>query len=181
MTDAIAVSDPLQNAENPIQSGNSLLVSIFAISMAALYFELLVIRYIGTEIRIFAYLKNITLIAGFCGIGIGMVLTQVPSRLKTWIPLLFALLFLSARYSNFLGLTHIGFFTPDDYVWGIHSHLPPLSVKALFVAGLVCFFTMMMGFFIFIGCLVGKELRQCSQFPGSSANCAVILAGMLLF
>src|ERR1700747_1532895 len=104
MTDTIAVSDPLSNVESPIQSSNKLLVRIFAISMAALYFELLVIRYFGTEIRIFAYLKNITLIAGFCGIGIGMVLVKVPSRLRNWIPLLFAFLFLSARYSRFLGL-----------------------------------------------------------------------------
>src|SRR5216684_8433779 len=111
MTDAIAVSEPTINAESPIQSSNKSLVRAFAISMAALYFELLVIRYIGTEIRIFAYLKNITLIAGFCGIGIALVLIQVPSRLRTWIPSLFALLFLSARYSQLLGLTHIGFFT----------------------------------------------------------------------
>jgi SAM-dependent methyltransferase len=181
MTDAIAVSDSLINTESPIQSRNKSLVKAFAISMAALYFELLVIRYIGTEIRIFAYLKNITLIAGFCGIGIGMVLTEVPSRLRNWIPLLFAVLFLSARYSNFLGLTHIGFFTPDDYVWGIHSHLPPLAVKALFVVGLALFFTMMTGFFVFIGCLVGKELKHCRQLPGYSANLAGSLAGMLLF
>jgi hypothetical protein len=181
MTDATVVSDPLQNGESPIQSSNSSLIRIFAISMAALYFELLVIRYFGTEIRIFAYLKNITLIAGFCGIGIGMVLVQVPSRLKTWIPLLFALLFLSARYSQFLGLTHIGFFTPDDYVWGIHSHLPPLVVKALFVFGLALFFSMITGFFVFIGCLVGKELKNCRQLPGYSANLAGSLAGMLLF
>ena len=181
MTDTIAVSHPLSNAESPIQSSNKLLVRIFAISMAALYFELLVIRYFGTEIRIFAYLKNITLIAGFCGIGIGMVLVKVPSRLRNWIPLLFALLFLSARYSQFLGLTHIGFFTPDDYVWGIHSHLPPLAVKALFVVGLALFFTMMTGFFVFIGCLVGMELKNCRQLPGYSANLAGSLAGMLLF
>src|SRR6266404_4151238 len=181
MTDAIAVSDPLIDAENPIQSSNKSLIRIFAVSMAALYFELLVIRYIGTEIRIFAYLKNITLIAGFCGIGIGMVLVKVPTRLRNWIPLLFALLFLSARYSQFLGLTHIGFFTPDDYVWGIHSHLPPLAVKALFVVGLALFFTMMAGFFVFIGCLVGMELRNCRQLPGYSANLAGSLAGMLFF
>src|SRR6201987_2495595 len=181
MTDTIAVSDPLSNVESPIQSSNKLLVRIFAISMAALYFELLVIRYFGTEIRIFAYLKNITLIAGFCGIGIGMVLVKVPTRLKNWIPLLFTLLFLSARYSRFLGLTHIGFFTPDDYVWGIHSHLPPLAVKALFVVGLALFFTMMTGFFVFIGCLVGMELKNCRQLPGYSANLGGSLAGMLLF
>jgi SAM-dependent methyltransferase len=181
MIDTSAVSDPLINAESSVQSSNKLLVRIFAISMAALYFELLVIRYLGTEIRIFAYLKNITLIAGFCGIGIGMVLVDVPSRLRNWIPLLFALLFLSARYSQLLGLTHIGFFTPDDYVWGIHSHLPPLAVKALFVVGLALFFTMMTGFFVFIGCLVGMELKNCRQLPGYSANLAGSLAGMLLF
>src|SRR5260370_7976794 len=134
MTDAIAVSDSLKNAENPIQSRNKSLTRAFAISMAALYFELLVIRYIGTEIRIFAYLKNITLIAGFCGIGIGMVLTQVPSRLRTWIPLLFALLFLSARYSNFLGLTHIGFFTPAVSVSGFTSPFPPLIRQSFFLS-----------------------------------------------
>ena len=181
MKDAIAVSDLLIKAESPVESSNKSLIKIFAISMGALYFELLVIRYFGTEIRIFAYLKNITLIAGFCGIGIGMVLVKVPSRLRNWIPLLFALLFLSARYSQFLGLTHIGFFTPDDYVWGIHSHLPPLAVKALFVVGLALFFTMMTGFFVFIGCLVGMELKNCRQLPGYSANLAGSLAGMLLF
>jgi SAM-dependent methyltransferase len=181
MTEAIPVPELLVRAESPIQSSNKSLIKIFAISMAALYFELLVIRYLGTEIRIFAYLKNITLIAGFCGIGIGMVLVNVPSRLRNWIPLLFALLFLSARYSQFLGLTHIGFFTPDDYVWGIHSHLPPLAVKAFFVVGLALFFTMMTGFFVFIGCLVGMELKNCRQLPGYSANLAGSLAGMLLF
>ena len=181
MTDAIAVSDPLINAESPIQFSKKSLARTFVISMAALYFELLVIRYIGTEIRIFAYLKNITLIAGFCGIGIGMVLVKVPSWLRNCIPLLVGLLFLSARYSQFLGLTHIGFFTPDDFVWGIHSHLPPLAVKVLFVVGLASFFTMMMGFFVFIGCLVGMELKHCRQLPGYSANLAGSLAGMLLF
>lgn len=40
-TDAIAVSDPLINAESPIQSSNKSLIKIFAVSMAALYFELL--------------------------------------------------------------------------------------------------------------------------------------------
>src|SRR5258707_12601932 len=106
MTDAIAVSDPLINAESPVQSSNKFLVRAFAVSMAALSFGLLVIRYIATEIRIFAYLKNITLIAGFCGIGIGMVLIQVPSRLRNWIPWFFALLIHSARYSIVLELTN---------------------------------------------------------------------------
>ena len=134
--------------------------------MAALFFELLVIRYIGTEIRIFAYLKNITLIAGFCGIGIGMVLVQTPSRLRSYFPLLFALLFLSARYSQVLGLTHIGFSSTDDYLWGMSSLLSPVVRFALFIVGLATFFILMIGFFVFFGCLVGTELKQCRQLPG---------------
>jgi SAM-dependent methyltransferase len=157
------------------------LVRTFAVSMAALYFELLVIRYIGTEIRVFAYLKNIVLIAGFCGIGIGMVLAKLPSRLKNWLPLLFALLFLSARYSQFLGLTHIGFVSQDDYVWGMNSPWAPLAAKLGFVFGLAAFFVVMLFFFIFVGSLVGVELKGCKQLSGYSANLAGSLAGMLLF
>ena len=38
---------------------------LFLASFLALYFELVVIRYLSTEIRVFAYLKNLTLIASF--------------------------------------------------------------------------------------------------------------------
>ena len=46
---------------------------LFLASFLALYFELVVIRYLSTEIRVFAYLKNLALIASFFGIGLGMV------------------------------------------------------------------------------------------------------------
>ena len=49
-------------------------VGLFLASVAVLYFELLVIRYLATEIRVFAYLKNIPLIASFLGIDTGMLL-----------------------------------------------------------------------------------------------------------
>src|ERR1035441_10465315 len=46
---------------------------LFFASFAALFFELLVIRYLSTEIRVFAYLKNLPLLACFLGIGVGMI------------------------------------------------------------------------------------------------------------
>jgi len=61
------------NSEPLKPSDIASLFRTFVISVAALYFELLIIRYVGTEIRIFAYLKNVTLLAAFCGIGIGMI------------------------------------------------------------------------------------------------------------
>jgi hypothetical protein len=46
---------------------------LFLASFVALYCELVIIRYLSTEIRVFAYLKNLPLIASFFGIGLGMI------------------------------------------------------------------------------------------------------------
>jgi hypothetical protein len=46
------------------------------ISMLSLFLELLMIRWISSEIRIFAYFKNFVLIACFLGFGIGCYLSR---------------------------------------------------------------------------------------------------------
>src|SRR5262245_43901838 len=45
--------------------------SLFAISVVGLFLELLLIRWISTEIRIFAYLQNTVLVVCFLGLGMG--------------------------------------------------------------------------------------------------------------
>jgi len=44
---------------------------VFLVSFAALYLEILLIRWIGTEVRVFAYFQNLALIACFLGFGLG--------------------------------------------------------------------------------------------------------------
>src|SRR6266568_1960198 len=62
-------------------------------SLLSLFFELLMIRWISSEIRIFAYFKNFVLVACFLGFGLGCYLSrrrpssrfrclQPPSRLS---------------------------------------------------------------------------------------------------
>ena len=41
------------------------------VSVLALFLEMLLIRWIGTEIRIFAYLQNTVLVVCFLGLGMG--------------------------------------------------------------------------------------------------------------
>ena len=48
-----------------------ILLPLFLVSFAALYIEILLIRWIGTEIRVFAYFQNLALIACFLGFGLG--------------------------------------------------------------------------------------------------------------
>jgi hypothetical protein len=44
---------------------------LFLASFAALYVEIMLIRWVGTEFRLFAYFQNLTLIACFQGFGYG--------------------------------------------------------------------------------------------------------------
>jgi len=53
------------------QPGDRILSPLFFLSFASLYVEVLLIRWIGTEIRVFAYFQNLALIACFLGFGIG--------------------------------------------------------------------------------------------------------------
>lgn len=66
---------------------------LFTVSFAILFIELLLIRWVSTEIRIFAYLQNFVLLACFLGIGIGCTRSRRPCRL--WVsPLCLAALVL---------------------------------------------------------------------------------------
>jgi len=57
--------------------------SIILISFISLFLELLIIRLVGTEIRIFAYLSNLVLLAIFVGLGLGMfVKTKISTALS---------------------------------------------------------------------------------------------------
>src|SRR5512146_2142209 len=61
---------------------------IFLISILGLFLETLFIRWIGTEIRIFAYLQNTILVVCFLGLGIGMFTASQPIQIKqTLLPL----------------------------------------------------------------------------------------------
>jgi len=55
-------------------------LAILWISVLALYLELLLIRWIGTEIRIFAYLQNTVLVVCFLGLGVGLFTSHQPIR-----------------------------------------------------------------------------------------------------
>src|SRR5215471_13642425 len=80
---------------------------LFLASFLALYFELVVIRYLSTEIRVFAYLKNLALVASFFGIGLGMILADPRRTKKNLFPLFASVLFLSAAFASKLRLTHL--------------------------------------------------------------------------
>jgi spermidine synthase len=64
-------------------------VALFLISVFSLFLELLLIRWVTTEVRVFAYLQNTVLVVCFLGLGVGCFTAYRPARLRnSLIPLL---------------------------------------------------------------------------------------------
>ncbi len=97
---------------------------LFLVSFAALYVEIMMIRWIGTEVRVFAYFQNLALIACFLGFGVGCYRSKVrkPAMLSLWaIALLIALVQfpLPLWQSILTGLSTMLSLSPDAALWGI--------------------------------------------------------------
>ena len=161
---------------------------LFLASFLALYFELVVIRYLSTEIRIFAYVKNLALVASFFGIGLGMILGAPSAKMRRLFPLLAALMFLMIAFAPLLGLTHLPVPGNQYEMWG---H-PPATSGVLGLLWLVLapwiFFAIVPGilyvvvkFFMVLGGFVGERFSTMKPLAGYGWNLAGSLAGILAF
>src|SRR5579864_9001988 len=61
---------------SPEDLGGFSWLNLVLVSVLSLFLELLMIRWISSEIRIFAYFKNFVLIACFLGFGLGCYLSR---------------------------------------------------------------------------------------------------------
>jgi spermidine synthase len=163
-------------------------LAIFLVSVLGLFLEMLLIRWIGTEIRIFAYLQNSILIACFLGLGLGSLTSnkKVDFR-QTLIPLTFLLACLAipfvrsglAQTSEFLGVLQ------DFVIWGGVAS-PDLRTTAFaLVVGLGITFGILrltVDMFVPIGRLLGRVIhKHPNTILAYSVNVAGSLAGVWLF
>jgi hypothetical protein len=102
---------------------------LFVISAMALYAEVVLIRWMSAEIRMFAYLKNFTLFACFLGLGLGMM-SRRRSRSEKLLPILMAAMALTLAFAPQLHLTRLFFPDTGVYQWGGNLHSPQLLPAA---------------------------------------------------
>ena len=152
-------------------------------SFLALFFELLVIRYISTEIRVFAYIKNLLLIAGFFGLGTGMVFARPPKRLTRLFPYLAAVLFLLAGFATQLHLTHLPFPMGNYYAFTTFSENTTwwYFQGAEYIGAVIAVLMLVVAFFIVLGGILGQEFSRFAPLSGYSFNLVGSLAGILAF
>lgn len=96
---------------------------LLLISIVGLYAELLLIRWIGTEIRIFAFVQNLTLVACFLGFGVGCYRSEKPGSLlpsleKLAVLALIITLPVDRWQLLMLNLSNLLTLSPDAALWG---------------------------------------------------------------
>jgi hypothetical protein len=161
---------------------------LFVLSLLGLYFEMLMIRWLSSEIRIFAYYKNLVLIACFLGFGLGCALCRRRVHpLATAMPLLLFTFFVAAplpgMHDAVVNLTALIGMSSQVQIWGV-ANPNTLNYTALAAAlvAVASLFACVVFTFVPIGQVVGAMLETAPRGPRAyTINVAGSLAGILLY
>jgi hypothetical protein len=154
-------------------------------SFVTLFAELVLIRWLGTEVRVFAYVKNLGLLLCFLGFGLGCSLARYPVR---WISSAASLLGLVTLvrlpwHSQQLleGLSQALGAGQDIQIWstGTVRNWPDFLFSASFTAVLLFLIACI---FVPLGQTVSRQLElAASPLRGYSWNLAASLVGICAF
>lgn len=179
-----------RRSEPVLPSAATRAIALFVISLLALYYELVVIRWLSSEIRILAYFKNIPLMACLFGLGLGMALGKSRHRITGWFPLSFLAIVTLVCLAQPLGLVHVSFLNPlenyliGDFIGNAGIDETLWSRLRLFVPGLaliVGVFYLIVFTFACLGQTIGRLLDEFKPLTGYSINVVASLIGILLF
>jgi spermidine synthase len=157
------------------------------VSVLGLFLELLMIRWISSQIPVFAYFKNFVLIACFLGFGLGCYLAR---RRINLLPLIMPLVTLAVVIHT-PGLRQLLEWLPyfigptsEVNIWGVPNL--PLGTGLILFFGAVCvivpLFSVISFAFIPIGQLVGWYLENAPNgIFGYTVNVLASLAGIALY
>ncbi len=155
-------------------------------SLLSLFFELLMIRWISSEIRIFAYFKNFVLVACFLGFGLGCYLSRRRANLLAMlVPLLSLTLIVTFPWPGLRVLMRsipafVGA-SSESNLWGAPAEFSfPLLAAA--IAVIVPIFSLICFSLIPLGQLVGWYLENSgSGILAYTLNVLASLLGILLY
>jgi hypothetical protein len=163
---------------------------LFVASFATLYIEIMMIRWIGTEVRIFAYIQNLALICCFLGFGLGCYWS---SRRKNVLVSLVAIASLAVlvltpfdTWQTFLTqLSNQLSISPDAAQWGYvspHTRTTLVLFVAASVVAMATFLLLLVVAMVPLGQWVGYYLDVApNPIRAYTVNLLGSLAGIWLF
>ncbi len=163
--------------------------TLFLASFAALFLELTLIRYCGSQIRIFAFYKNVPLVSCFLGLGLGCCLGRGRGRhaisfLLWLIPLAAFLAQGALPIDRYLAVWDAA--TNTEHVLGAGYVAQPDAagalVRQLSMGGFCAVMLVAIGsLFVLLGRLLGAAFEGVPRLAGYTVNILGSLAGILAF
>jgi hypothetical protein len=161
------------------------LSALFLASALTLFAELALIRWVATEVRVFAYVKNLALLLCFLGFGLGCALARQRPRWQTAATALLGLIVIvrlpwrgpqiMESLSQYLGAAQ------DIEIWATHT-VHDTTGFLLAVAVTTILLLLITYVFIPIGQTVSRQIELAPRpLYGYSWNLAGSLAGILAF
>ncbi|HEY9789248.1 MAG TPA: hypothetical protein V6D22_02535 [Candidatus Obscuribacterales bacterium] len=151
---------------------------LLIVSVLGLFLELMIIRWLATEVRIFSYFKNIPLMAAFLGLGLGFLWAGKKQDLFKLSATCFLYLSGFLSLALVLGFTFLTFVQSTQYMLfgNVNAAMP---VKAITV--MVAVFILTVAVFVGPGQRMGRLFRQLPPLKAYGINIVGGLLGSLLF
>lgn len=160
-------------------------MQLFICSALSLFLELMLIRYISVEVHIFAYFKNLALMACFLGLGLGFAWTSSTRPYFRWSALAFLLLSMLLSTALILHWNALTFTNPFEFmmfgVGATSEQIPTLLDSAKSLGVILLIFALTTFIFIGFGQQIGTLFEKFSPLKAYSINVAGALCGSLLF
>lgn len=183
LTDTPLPASPQHSSPKAASSLLAADLAVFAVSVVGLFLELLLVRWVTTEIRIFAYLQNTVLVVCFLGLGMGCWDAKRAFRLRhLLVPLLVLVAVLALPPTrNLLGgtITNMLSGATGHFIWDTQELTGGLAIAAG-VTGLALTCGMLFLLWaVFVP--VGRRLgRLMADHPNTLRAYSVNVAGSLI-
>lgn len=177
-----------------LHSKKSVAAQLFWLSFVGLFLELVVIRWLGSEIRAFSIYKNFPLIACYVGLGFGFMRDSESNGRKfhlfTYFPFLLLLFVGLVATCDWTGLTWVmapGMRSQISFSWWDTTHPPAMAlsdVNSYMAISLVVFFffiTLIAVTFAAIGEKLGKLFNEFKSLDAYAIDLIGSTLGILTF
>jgi hypothetical protein len=178
-----AVISPESQVETPATKPQGDAIGLFLVSVAGLFLELMLIRWIGSELPIFGFLQNAVLVVCFLGMGMGCWTCRQPFALRDiLLPLTRLVLFLAV----FVTWMDLGRYSPIlSYVaWPDFQGRPAFVLASMGLEAVLVLLVLILCWMLFVplGRLLGRLLDDHPHtIRAYSINIAASLVGIWLF
>ena len=135
-------------------------LQLFLISFSLLFQELVLIRWVGQQIRVLAYFPNIILISSFLGLGIGCLRSGKKDLFDAWPTALTVVVLVTGVLSRVVFTNR----SPSEHLWLLYYDLGPNApvVHSIDVpiAAIFLFSTLS---FVSLGQALANQLTECRR------------------